>query len=476
MVDTARQTTLSSARGPAVVIGLLAVAVVAGVAAALGPRYLYVTLAVLLGLAAVVKPAWGLMGYLVLAATLPASEGVTPHEVAVFGLLGWLFLLGSIRILHAPPKDKVARSLTKAVYVLFAVIAISLVPAWQHEIALKDWARDVVPLSNLALVILVPAFFRHEKDAQVLRIVFLAAVIFIGVHGAWVLGRQILPDRPYFASPFRVGSTWLIILLVAGGAAAISEFRKISWKHLSMGIIGIVAAILTGTRTVWIGVLAVILVSMLLNLKRGHQYIWRNALLLGFVLLTAGGLIYVWQVSGSPGAWAAQQARFATLQNLEEDQSVEIRQRQVAEALSHFAADPLLGVGLGYQYFYKIEYTEKYDAGTNYNHSDLANYLCKMGLLGATALYWLLIAAIVLSGRLKRQAPRVVDRWFGAMAQISLIGALVTGNSCPIIQERGATFFIGLLIGLVIAVSASTTLAIPKARGATMSGSVSVGQ
>lgn len=476
MAQMVGKNSISSTRDPAIVIGLLAVAMVVGVAAALELRYVYVTLAILIGLTAILKPAWGLMGYLFLAATLPTSEGVTPREIATFGLLGWLFLLGSIRILFVPPKDKFTRSLTRAVYVVFAIVAISLVPAWQHEITFKDWARDVVPLSNLALVLLVPAFVRHEKDVQLLKLIFLGAVIFIGLHSAWTLGRQVLPGRPYFMSPFRVGTTWLPILLVAGGAAALSEFRGISWKHLSVGAIGIACAVLTGTRTVWIGVLVVILVSLLLNLRGGHGYLRRNVLLLSFVLVIGGGLIRVWQVSGSPEAWAAQQARFTTLRTLGEDQSFEIRKMQLTEALSHFVENPILGVGLGYQYFYQIEYTEKYDPGTNYNHSDLVNYLCKMGLVGVAALYWLLIAAIILSGRLRRQALTVGDRWFGALAQISLIGALVTGNSCPILQERGASFFLALLIGLVIAVAANSNIASPQAQRPDTARSVSVGQ
>jgi O-antigen ligase len=150
-----------------------------------------------------------------------------------------------------------------------------------------------------------------------------------------------------------------------------------------------------------------------------------------------------------------QANRFQTLSDLGEDQSVDIRKRQVQEALSQFSSSPLFGVGLGHQYFYHIEYTSKYEGATNYNHSDIANTLCKMGLIGTLAVYTLLIMAVMLSGRLRRQGIDDKDRWFGAMAQIALIAALIMGNSCPVLQERGATFLVGLLIGLVVAIAAS---------------------
>ncbi|MBM3335456.1 hypothetical protein FJY63_12420, partial [Candidatus Sumerlaeota bacterium] len=88
MAELARGNLRTAAQAPALVFGVAAAAAAVGFAVATGPRPVHVIAATLIGIAALLKPAWGLVGYLVLAATLPSSEGVSDSEIACFGLLG----------------------------------------------------------------------------------------------------------------------------------------------------------------------------------------------------------------------------------------------------------------------------------------------------------------------------------------------------------------------------------------------------
>jgi len=445
----------SHGRGPAIIVGLLAVAAASGAIVWLGTDSVPVILAVLVGCVALLKPAWGFVGYLVLTATLPSSQGVSRAEIACFGLLFWLFAIASLKMLHNPPAYRYAKQVIAAVYVLMAVIGANWLVAWGRGIDFTDWARDVVPLSNLVMLIVLPTFITHEKDVRALRTIFTGIIVYIGLAGVLSLSAGIIPGLPQLWNPLTVGGTWLPVLLVAAAAAGISVAAKGKWLYLGMGALGVAIAVFTPTRTIWVGVLSVILVSSALNLRAGHRYLRRNVALVLFLALTAGGLLQFWRSTGNTNTWVGQENRFQTLGDLSEDQSVDIRKRQVQEALFQFSSSPFFGVGLGHQYLYQIEYTDRYEGATNYNHSDIANTLCKMGLIGTLAVYTLLIMAVVLSGRLRRQGIDDKDRWFGAMAQIALVAALIMGNSCPVLQERGATFLVGLLIGLVVAIAAS---------------------
>lgn len=452
-----------SARVPGIPLaaaGVTALAVVAGWTISRDPGLACVVAAGLLCAAALLRPSWGLLGYIILASILPSSEGVTVAELAVFGLLAWLLLIATARLLHRPPRDRLRLALIRSVCLGLVVLGLLGLVSWRNGISPRDWARDVVPLGNLTLIVLVPTFLRHPRDVRLVRSLFLCLVGFLGLQSAAALSSQ-LGQRLGFASPLRVGSTWVLPLLVAAGLAALSEFPRPRLRYILLGVVGLGCAALTPTRTAWLGVLVVAVVSIVFNLCSGGRAAARNVLLVVFLLLNCGALLLVWRSSGNPQAWLAQQERFATLGALQEDQSVQIRREQFREAMQGFAHHPFVGVGLGYQYLYTIEETDKYAESTNYNHCDPANLLCKTGLIGTAALYTVFILAIALGSRVRRETPLAEDRWYASVVRTSTIAALIAGLSCPVLQERGATFLLGLMIGILAAGAGTKGAAAP---------------
>lgn len=438
-----------AAAGPAIAVAVAVLGTLAGLSLVKGPVSGPLVAAVLLGVLAVLRPAWGLLGYFIMAATLPSSEGISTAEMASFGLLGWLFVVASLTILRAPPRARLVRRLIASLYVTLLVLILNLTVARGHGIAFLDWARDVAPLANLCLLVILPAVIRHEKDVKLVRTAFVALVTFIGLNG--VIG--MVPGLHRISTPLRVGGTWVPALLVAAAAAGIYEASSSSWLYIAIGLLGIANAVTSTTRTVWVGVASVAVISIMVNLKMSPERLRRGAVVALFLAVAGPGLFLVWRSESSTEMQRYQRSRWASLSDLGEDNSTIIRREQVQEAMRRFTARPLLGEGLGYQYFYHVVFTDKYDTGTNYNHSDLANALCKLGLVGAIPLYAVLFLTIALCARLRRRAASAQDRWFAATAMVGIIGALIMGNSCPVLQERATTFLLSTLIGLVVVIA-----------------------
>jgi hypothetical protein len=428
----------------AVVLVLITFAAIIGVGVVRGQEYFYMGVAAALGVVVLLRPAWGMVGYLILAATLKGTEGVSTNEIAIFALLLWQFLLASIRMIYYGPRlARPIRAVIGATYIFFALAAVSLAVAVGNDITFRQWARDVSALGNLALIIIMPAFIRHDRDIRLLRTVFLGLCVYIGLAStASLLG------LPFLADPLSVGGTWIYPILVSAAAASLSEFVRIQWKYIAIGGIGLLNAFASNTRTIWVGILVVVIVSLLTNLRAGMAR--RNIVILLVVVSMSLLAFGIARRTLGTERWEMQQERFGTLQDLSEDQSFQIRAEQRRAAYEQFRAYPLFGVGLGYQYEYHIPFTIKYEAPTNFNHSDFANYLCKMGIVGIAALAWLFLATLVLCSRLIRFAPLQEDRWIGRTGQISLLAAVVMANSTPILQERGTTFILGFLVSIIV--------------------------
>jgi len=392
----------------------------------------------------------------VLSATLQGAADINEAKIATSGLLAWLFLLATLRNVHSPASYGYGRHLVASFYVLTAMMALNLLVAWQHGIGFGDWARDVFPLANLSSVAMVPTFLRDDRERGVLRNALLSVMAFVALSGLLATSGNLVPGLPQVPNPLSIGGPWVPALLVAGAIAAIVEvpWRR-RWPYLGAGLAGVAITVFAPTRTMWVGVAATAAVALLLNIRSGRLNVRRNATLIVFVGLSIAVTIQLWRSVGNRDTWSMQQARFATLNDLGGDQSVDIRHRQVSEALAQFAAAPWLGQGLGYAYHYHIEYTDRYDKGETYCHSDFANALCKMGILGTGALYAMLLLAVVVSGQLRRLGRHAGDRWFGYTCQIVWLVVLLTGNSCPVLQERGSTFLLGLMGGLTVALRPS---------------------
>ncbi len=431
-----------------IVTSVAIMATALGIVVLYGPDYLYVSIAILTALLSLLRPGWALMGYLALSATLPSSEGVDNREIATFGLLMWLFLLANLHWIINPPADRRLRSLIVTTDIFFLTTLVSLGIALTNDLTFTDWARDLVPLSNLSLLVVMPTLVRHPKDVRIMIWLFVGVFALVGFHSAWTLLGEILPGRPYFNIPFRIGGTWLPVLLIVAGFVGMAESDRVDWRFVGLGAIGIVTTVLTNTRTVWISSTLAIGLVLLSNITNRRISLKGNGAILLLPALLAGGIIAVMYAPGNEEVLERHQSRFETLKDLGSDQSYQIRQSQIREAMAIFRERPVFGIGLGYLYEYK-EYAQRYDQPNNFNHCDPANYLAKMGIVGTAALYFLLLSAIAFAGRLKKRSPDLLQRWLAGFSQIGIAASLVVGYSTPVLQSRETTFCLGVLLGLL---------------------------
>ncbi len=368
-------------------------------------------------------------------------------QIATASYTALLFLVAFARFLWRGPWDRnVVRTVT-LMFLLMGYLGLSVVIAQMNHISVIDWGRGAFPLVVVCLAAVFTATVQTRQQWNVAAVVFLFLIVNLGASGAAALGGRMgaalgVPDAVSW------GSTLIPAVLIAIGVAMIIEKRQFHWGYVAMVVTGLISAVLTPTRTVWIS--AGLTVAMLAGtFMFRHRRPGTAFAVVGFAVLIGGGTLLMWQHSGE-SSWKEQTARFSTLQKTSEDPSVRIREEQIREAFRVFRSSPLVGVGLGYQYQYKIAFTSKYEKPNDFNHSDLLNALAKTGLFGTLLIYGVLISAVLAAVRLQGMATTAEDRAMGLAAESSLVVALIIGNSTPMLQEKGSAFILALIIGLVL--------------------------
>ena len=395
-----------------------------------------------------VNPFASLIIYLLGFMRVGSYEELGTIQIATAAYTALLFLIALARFLWRAPWDRsVVRTVT-LMFVLVGYLGVSVVIAQANAIRFADWGRGAFPLIILCLAAVLATTVQTRRQWNVAAAVFLFLILNLGTSGASVLGGRMgaalgIPDVVSW------GSTVIAAVLISIGLAMMIEKQQFHWGYAAMVATGLISAVLTPTRTVWISAgLTVAMLSGVIMFRRRRP--GAALAVLGFAALIGGGTLLMWKYSGE-SSWGEQTARFGTLQKTGEDPSVKIRQEQVREAFRVFEASPLIGVGLGYQYQYKIAFTSKYEKPNDFNHSDLANALAKTGLLGTGLIYGVLIAAVLAAVRLQKLAATPDDRAMGLAAESTLVVAMVIGNSTPMLQEKGSAFILALIIGLVLA-------------------------
>jgi len=429
---------------------LLVMALLAGRAAGKGDSAaMLVPVGTALLLLTLFSPALSLLAFLVFFLRLGGSPEIDLTEWAILTYMALLFLISLARFLWRHQWDRQVVVLATMMFILMGFLALTLGVALANEREFSDWGRDVFPLAVLCIAVIFTTCLLRPREWQAAALGLLVVLIYFGLVSVAELGGRIGLSLgvPQLA---RWMSNLVPPILISLGIALTIEYGRLQWLSSGLVLLGVLGAVLTPTRTQWLAVglnVAVLAAIVLLRRRRPGTAL--------AVVVIAGGLalstVLYWRYSGPTGSWQQQTARFSTLRALPEDPSVKIRKEQVLEALRLFASAPLLGVGLGYQYRYQIPFTGKYERPTNYNHSDLANYLAKMGLLGTALLYTVLVLSVLACVRLQKVGPRPEDRAMGLTAEAVLIVALFAGNSTPMLQERSNTFFLALVIGLVMA-------------------------
>ncbi len=394
------------------------------------------------------SPALSLLAFLVCFLRLGGSPEIDVMEWAILAYMALLFLVSLARFLWRHEWDRSVVVLATMMFALMGYLTLTLGVAQANQREFSDWGRDVFPLLVLCIAVIFTTSLLRSREWQAAALGLLVVIIYFGLVTVAELGGRIglTLGVPELA---RWMSNLVPPILISLGIAFAIEHGRIQWLSGGLVLLGVLGAVLTPTRTQWLAVgLSVTVLATIVLLRRR-----RPGTALAVVVIAAGlalSTVLYWRYSGPTGTWQQQTTRFSTLRTIREDPSVKVRKEQVLEALRLFASAPLLGVGLGYQYRYQIPFTGKYEQPTNYNHSDLANYLAKTGLLGTAMLYTVLVLAVLACVRLQKVGPRPEDRALGLTAEVVLIVALFAGNSTPMLQERSNTFFLALVIGLVM--------------------------
>jgi O-antigen ligase len=396
-----------------------------------------------------VNPFASLVIFVLLFTRFGSYETIGTIQIGMAAYTALLFLISLTRFLWREAWDSSASRSVTLMFVLMTYLGISVVEASLNGIAFTDWGRGAYPLVVLCLAAMFATTVQTRGQWKIAAGVFLFIILNIGLGSVADFGGRIgagvsAPDVVSW------GSTLIPAALVSLGVAMMVEKRQVHWGYLAMVVMGLFTAVMTPTRTVWISVgLTVMILAGVLFFTRRRPGTAMAVVMLALTI--GGGTLLAWRYGGSAATWQQQTARYNTLYNTGEDQSVQIRKEQIQEAVRVFDSSPLIGVGLGYQYHYKLSYeTSKYEAPNDFNHSDLANTLAKTGLLGAILIYGMLITTVLAAVRLQRVALEPEDRAIGLTAEATLIVALIIGNSTPMLQDKGSAFMLTLIIGLVL--------------------------
>jgi O-antigen ligase len=396
-----------------------------------------------------VNPFASLIIFLLVFMRVGSYEQIGAIQIGVAGYTVLLFLVAFARFLWREGWDNGAARTVTLMFVLMGFLSLSVVVAVTNHIAFGDWGRGAFPLVVLCLAAVFATTVHSRAQWNMAALVFLLIVVNLGAAGASALGGRLgaalgLPDLVNW------GSTVIPATLTSLGVAMMIEKRELHWGYMALVALGLVSAVLTPTRTVWIsaGLTVLVLAGVVFVRQRRPG---AAVAIVAIAALVAGGTLLAWRYSGPTSSWEQQTARFSTLEKTSEDPSVQIRKEQLREAIRVFESSPLIGAGLGYEYQYHIAFTSKYEQPNDFNHSDLANALAKTGLLGTALIYAVLISAVLAAVRLQKTARTAEDRAMGLAAECTLIVALVIGNSTPMLQEKGSAFILALIIGLVLA-------------------------
>ncbi|MFH1387047.1 MAG: O-antigen ligase family protein [bacterium] len=380
----------------------------------------------------VARPLWGIIFYLLYLPFVRDSAGLGADEFMALGLLVLIcviwFISRSKKWSHVLEISRIERSLV----ILFLYLIFSILVGQLNGVKIIDWARDLFPIMNLVLILPIVHFIDNEKEFQLvfkMFIIVMAIPIF-----QWFFKSLISVGLlSYFDIHYLSGTPFAMYILMILAIASLVESRKIILLHIVPAIAAIGTALLNRQRTVWVGISLSMFVIFFIT---KHKVKWLTVVLV--FILSVGVFISYLAVKRSY-VIERQMGWVMTFSSLDEDLSWQSRMAERKATLAIFYKHPLLGIGLGYQYYFWRPFVKGIGPGymtTNMTHSDETNYLAKTGLIGVGLLLFLFYNVVYLGIKFYRRTNDPECRMIYLLGTCSTIIAVIVANSTPILQIR----------------------------------------
>ena len=384
---------------------------------------------------------------------LQSSARLDSAKLAYFVVAGISVIMSAVhawQIRNSPP-GRASRGLLFAMFVLLAVVAISLPVALAHGVGASAWLRDAVAYGLFAVVAIV-ALDSHAVQPRWLvgLALVIGALATVSYAAVWLDRRSIADvsiDRLVLAS----GALASMFFVFASSFSFRAGHGRLWWAAIAGVSLGLF--IVVGTRSRLPFVLLPILLGLLAGggLRRNLPSWAVHVVAAAAVIIAVPLLQAVATPPGSAPGDAPSDGFGRRVDSIDDlvtnpggDASMRERISQSVAAWQVFVRDPLLGAGPGLE----IEWTDYVgDTQRGYALDSPLMLLAKFGIVGiAAAAVW--IVAFV---RFSRVA---LGRLRGSAQSLILVGfsvVLAYGSLfLPPMQDKGTSFALMVVLALVI--------------------------
>ena len=430
-------------------------------------RLLLLTVACLLTPFCVSRPKYGMLVLIVFQATLLGGSAELETNKFIFGGLFGLQLLWWIPRMLRTRQQWIKQPLAQWVTGLFLLFAVSRLVGMAHGISALDWFRDLSPMLNYVWILMGVAAFGAGKNTRgycKLLLFFLAILSVIST-------AQLLSFRDFLSGPIAffdsINVTPIVILFGVFLALSLASddtqvrSRKQYWIIAS----GFVACgLLTGTRTNSISIFAGLATYTWLLGREGMikpskvviKTVLPFAVVTGLFLMTVA---YGFLDTGK----LFERYKEPFSEDFLEDATLTNRIAEGVDAWNAFTASPIVGQGLGYKMPTVFQLgMEYYTPEMYFVHNFYFYVLAKFGLLGIVTFAGFFVSVIRTSIRgYFRSAPGINKGLYAGVACL-MVALIVESITAAQFNERFPTAFLGVLLGMIIAMEVENRMSIKK--------------
>jgi hypothetical protein len=391
------------------------------------------------------KPAFGIMLAMLLFPFVTEDEGMTLPKllasVVIFGFfVAWL--AGKFAVYTAHRRERDYLGCERALTLFLAYLLVNGIYANFTGIPPVDIVRDLVPLSNLLIFLIIKRFVRNLESVTLLeRFQFVLMVLFGAEFSLATAANASAVVRflPVCMSALQILGLFLTCMV---GLLCFSGSR------LPLFIIGAIPTIYlltTENRTQFIAALFCIgFVMMVTKMTRA-----KIALSFFILVVFVSALFLVEKYK--PETFDAKIAKLQRIRDIGGDMAIEDRLGEATQCFGLFQSSPFLGKGAGFTYHLSRKFVQGMGSNvvleTNFTHSDLMFMLSKFGLIGTGLFLWFYYKISKLSWLVWKNAESAKPRAKGLICFLILLSTFFMCQSTPFLQNRIDAFFLSLVMG-----------------------------